>query len=112
MECTPESSGCDSVCEVRTNHLYFGFRSVPSFGIGPSTELGMPRNEHFLPRNNGNRSESIPRNFSGTKFRSQPYAVASRRAANLATYLSNLLSKTIPYSLLEPHTRLEQSKLL
>jgi hypothetical protein len=33
----------------------------------------MPQNEHFLPRNNGNRSESIPRNFCGTKFRSQPY---------------------------------------
>jgi hypothetical protein len=47
--------------------------SVPSFGIGSSAELGMPRNEHFLPRNNGNRSESIPRNFFGTKFRSQPY---------------------------------------
>jgi hypothetical protein len=31
----------------------------------------MPRNEHFLPRNNGNRSESIPRNFFGTKLRSQ-----------------------------------------
>jgi hypothetical protein len=38
----------------------------------------MPRNEHFLPRNNGNRSESIPRNFFGTKFRSQPYQRANR----------------------------------
>jgi hypothetical protein len=34
----------------------------------------MPRNEGFLPRNNGNCSESIPRNFFGTKYRSQPYA--------------------------------------
>jgi hypothetical protein len=49
------------------------FRFVPSFGTGSSTELGMPRNEYFLPRNNGNRSESILRNFFGTKFRSQPY---------------------------------------
>jgi hypothetical protein len=49
------------------------FCSVPSFGIGSSAELGMPRNEHFLPRYNGNHSESIPRNFFGTKFRSQPY---------------------------------------
>jgi hypothetical protein len=49
------------------------FCSVPSFGIGSSAELGMPRNGHFLPRNNGIRSESIPRNFFGTKFRSQPY---------------------------------------
>ncbi len=50
-----------------------GFRSVPSFGTGSSAEVGMPRNDHFLPRNNGSRSESIPRNFFGTKFRSQPY---------------------------------------
>jgi hypothetical protein len=48
------------------------FRSVPSFGIGSSTEHGMPRNKHFLPRNNGSCSESIPRNFFGTKFRSKP----------------------------------------
>ncbi len=27
----------------------------------------MPRNDHYLPRNDGNRSESIP------EFRSQPY---------------------------------------
>jgi hypothetical protein len=39
------------------------FRSVPSFGIGSSAELGMLRNEQFLPRNNGSCSESIPRNF-------------------------------------------------
>jgi hypothetical protein len=38
-------------------------RSVPSFGICSSAELGMPRNEYFVPRNNGIRSESIPRNF-------------------------------------------------
>ena len=53
------------------------FRSVPSFGIGSSAEVGMPRNECFLSRNNGNRSESIPRNFFGTKFRSQPYLFES-----------------------------------
>ncbi len=41
--------------------------------MGSSAELGLPRNECFLPRNNGNRSESIPQNFFGTKFRSQPY---------------------------------------
>jgi hypothetical protein len=28
----------------------------------------MPRNEHFLPRNNGNHSEYFQRNFFGTKF--------------------------------------------
>jgi hypothetical protein len=38
------------------------FRFVPSFGTGSSAELGMPRNEHFLLRNNGNRSEFSERN--------------------------------------------------
>jgi hypothetical protein len=33
----------------------------------------MLRNVHFLPQNNGNHSESIPRNIFGTKFCSQPY---------------------------------------
>ncbi len=33
-----------------------------------------PRNEHFLLRNNGNHSESIPRNCFGTKFLCQPYS--------------------------------------
>jgi len=53
--------------------FFIPFRSVPSFGIGSSAELGMPRNEYFVPRNNGIRSESIPRNFFGTKFLSKPY---------------------------------------
>ncbi len=48
------------------------FSSVPSLGIDSSANLGMPRNEHFLPRKNGSHSESIPRNFFGTKFRCQP----------------------------------------
>jgi hypothetical protein len=70
--------------EVRTNHFVkiYGcflkqifsayFRSVPSFGIDSSVDLGMPWNEHFLPRNNGNHSESVPRNFFKRKFRCQP----------------------------------------
>ncbi len=37
------------------------FHSVPSFGIGSSAELGMPRNGHFLPRNNG----TVPSLFRG-----------------------------------------------
>ena len=49
------------------------FRFFPSFGIVSSAELGMPRNRLILPQNNGNRSESIPLNFFGTEFRSQPY---------------------------------------
>ncbi len=51
------------------------FHSVLNFGIGSSAEIGMPRNEHFLPRNNGNRSECIPRNFFGTKCRSNPICI-------------------------------------
>ncbi len=53
------------------------FPFVPSFGIDSSVNLGMPRNEHFLPRNNGSCSESIPRNFFGTKFRWQTYSAPS-----------------------------------
>jgi len=49
--------------------FFMPFSSVPSLGIDSSVNLGMPRNEHFLPRNNGNRSECIPRNFFGKKFR-------------------------------------------
>jgi hypothetical protein len=68
--------------EVRPNNLfsYFGcfvklifsaeFRSLTSFGHGNSVKLGMPRNEHFLPWNNGYCSESILRNFFRMKFRS------------------------------------------
>ncbi len=40
------------------------FPSVPRLGIDSSVNRVMPRNEHFLPRNNGNYSESIPRIFS------------------------------------------------
>ncbi len=52
--------------------IFLSFRSIPSFGIESSVKLGMPRNDHFLPRNKIH-SESIPRNFFGTKFRCQPY---------------------------------------
>ncbi len=59
-------------CILKTNFFcVFPFHSVSSFGINSSADLGMPRNEHFLPRNNGNRFVSIPRNFLGTKFRFQ-----------------------------------------
>ena len=52
--------------------FFMPFPSVPSFGIESSLNLGMPPNEHFLSRNNGSCSESILRNFFGTKFRFQP----------------------------------------
>jgi hypothetical protein len=52
--------------------FFMKFPSVPSFGIDSSVNLGMPRNEHFLLRNNRSCSESIPRNFFGRKFRCQP----------------------------------------
>jgi len=35
----------------RKTNFFRGFHSVPSFRIGSSAELGMPRNECFLPRN-------------------------------------------------------------
>jgi hypothetical protein len=47
------------------------FRSVPNLGIGYSETHGIPRNEHFFPWNNENRSELIPGNFYGTEFRWQ-----------------------------------------
>jgi hypothetical protein len=43
--------------------FFMPFSSVPSRGIDSSVNLGMPRNELFLPRNNGSQSESIPRNY-------------------------------------------------
>ncbi len=52
--------------------VFMPFSSVPSLGIDSSVNLGMPRKEHFLARNNGSLSESIPRYFFGTKFRRQP----------------------------------------
>jgi hypothetical protein len=52
--------------------FFMPFSSVPSLGIDSPVNLGMPRNELFLPRNNGNHSESIPRKFFGMKFRCQP----------------------------------------
>ncbi len=40
------------------------FCSIPSFGMGSSEELGLPRNEHFLPRNNGNDTSLFRGMFS------------------------------------------------
>ncbi len=56
-------------CET---YFFMPFSSVPSLGIDSSVKLGMPRNEQFLPRNNGSHSDPIPQNFFGTKFRCQP----------------------------------------
>jgi hypothetical protein len=67
---------CWSRLFCKTN-FFMPFPSVPNFGIDTSVNFGMPRNEHFLPRNNRSYSESIPRNFFGTKFRCQPYCVCS-----------------------------------
>ncbi len=61
------------------------FHSVSSFGIGSSAELGMPRNEHFLPRNNGNRSEPIPRNFSEQNSVPNPTPTRLRRGYAAST---------------------------
>jgi hypothetical protein len=71
----------------KTN-FFMQFRSVLSFGIDSSVILGMPRNEHFLPRNTGNCVESIPRNFFGTKFSCQPYFQLSTTShPSLCTFL-------------------------
>ncbi len=43
--------------------FFMPFPFVLSFGIASSVNFGMPRNEHFLPRNNGSCSESIPEFF-------------------------------------------------
>jgi hypothetical protein len=61
----------DGIPAVTRNRKLSEFRSEPfrgrdkckEFGIDFSVDLRMPRNEHFLPRNNRNRSESIPRSF-------------------------------------------------
>jgi hypothetical protein len=45
---------------------------VPSYGMDSYEMLGIKWNRHFIPRNSENRSESIPRNFFGTKFLWQP----------------------------------------
>ncbi len=56
-------------CSVKL-HFFAEFRSVRSvlsFGIGSSAELSMPRNEHFLPRNNGNRSQPYAEDDLGSR---------------------------------------------
>jgi hypothetical protein len=58
--------------------FFMSFRSVPSFESDSSVNLGMPQNDHFLPRNKGNHSEPISRNFFGTKFRCLPYSHVQR----------------------------------
>jgi hypothetical protein len=63
-----ECRGCQSDCRGRANsvklNFFAGFRSVLFRFEFRNWLFGMPRNEHFLPRNNRNRSESINRNFS------------------------------------------------
>jgi hypothetical protein len=49
-------------------HFLAEFRSFQfhsDLGMGYSETHGIPRKEHFFPRNNKNRSESISRNFFG-----------------------------------------------
>jgi hypothetical protein len=53
--------------------FFMPFSYIPSLGIDSSVNFGMPRNKHFLPRNNGSHSESVMWNFFGMKFRCQPY---------------------------------------
>jgi hypothetical protein len=48
------------------NFIPFSF--VPRYVMESSEILRITWNEHFIPQNNDNHSESIPRNFFGTKF--------------------------------------------
>jgi hypothetical protein len=58
-------------CFVKPNY-FVGFRFVPSYGMDSSDILGITPNEHFIPRKNENRSESIPRIFSERNFDGNP----------------------------------------
>ncbi len=73
----------------KTN-FFMSFRSVPSFGIDSSVNLGMPRNDHFLPRNNRNHSEYILRNFFERKSVANP--ISDIPISLLCSY------PTIPYT--------------
>jgi hypothetical protein len=74
--CLGQKHAVYSVCWSRifykTNFFFVPLSSVPSLGIDSSINLGMPQNEHFLPRNNGSHSESIPRIFSVRNFIASP----------------------------------------
>ncbi len=63
--CLGRKHAVNSVCCTRIicrTNFFMLFPSVPSFGIDSSANLGMPRNEQFLPRNNENLSEEFFRN--------------------------------------------------
>ncbi len=73
--CLRRKHAVNSVCWSRIFFkliFFMPFPPVPSFGIDSSVNLGMPRNEHFLPRNNGSCSESIPQKIFRKKFCYQP----------------------------------------
>ncbi len=88
--------------------FFMSFRSVPNFEIDSSVKR-MPRNDHFLPRNNGNHFESVLRNFFGTKFRCQPLMCATRprsynrvintKTGNADTEWKNWFIASIAYSI-------------
>ncbi len=74
------------------------FPSFPSLGIDSSVNLGMPRNEHFLPRNNGTHLESIPRNFFGTKFRWKSLFERRRQSGSKKAKMVILILALLKYS--------------
>ncbi len=55
------------------------FSSVPSLGIGSSANLGMPRNENFLPR----ITEAIPSPFRGIFWERNSVANPSAHGAQI-----------------------------
>ncbi len=63
--CLGRKHAVNTVCWSRIfckTNFFMPLRSVPSFGIDSAVHIGMPRNEHFLPRSNG-ATETIPSLF-------------------------------------------------
>jgi hypothetical protein len=50
--CQSDHRGRASSVKLHFSRNSVSFRFVPSFGIGSSAELGMPRNGYFLLQNN------------------------------------------------------------
>jgi hypothetical protein len=68
--CHGQKHAVCSVCWSRIfckTNIFMPFFPILSLGINSSVNLGMLRNEHFLPQNNGSHSKSIPRNFFWNK---------------------------------------------
>jgi hypothetical protein len=73
------NSGCCALNSVSWSRIFCKtnlFNVIPFHSELRNCLFRKPRNEHFLTRNNPNRSDYIPRNSCGTRFRCQPYEEA------------------------------------